>query len=798
MDKNADQVAQLQEKLEFLLKKQAAFQRELNDLQSEIILLRSSGTKTEDVENQSQPFPEFHARQPEVPVARFQEDQPALHADPVIVENVPAADQTPKQLPADPSPKKEPKIKRDFEKFIGENLINKVGIIITIIGVGIGAKYAIDHDLISPWTRIILGYLVGLGLLGFAVWLKKQFENFSAVLLSGAIAIVYFITFAAFDFYGLIPQGITFGLMVFFTVFGVGAAITYNRQIIAHIGLVGAYAVPFLLGDKSGSLLFLFSYITIINAGILVISFVKYWKPLLYSSFIVTWLIFLTWFIPNYKMEDHFGLSLTFISIFFAQFYLIFLAYKILKKEKFEIEDILLLLANSAVFYGFGYDILRGNQTGEKFLGLFTLGNAVVHGLVGLVVYGRKATDRKLLSFLVGMAVVFITIAIPVEFDGKWVTLFWAAEVALLFWIGRTKNDKVYELLSYPLMFLALSSLLHDWLTVYNGYDPAHPETRIIPLFNVNFLTSALFVASFSFICLVNNQKKYISFLSIHKRISGIMNFTIPAILVVAVYFAFIMEISTFWNQSYVDSMRTIDQDLTFPQHLWNEDLLRYTTLSILNYSLLFLSVLSFVNIRKINSKVLGIINLWMNVVALGLFLSVGLIAIGELRESYISQSLSGYYYRGNMNVAIRYISFVFAGGMLYSVYTYIRQKFLSVDLKMEFDFLLHATLLTVLSNEFINWMDLFRSEQSYKLGLSILFGIYALFLVVIGIWKKKKHLRIGAIVLFGATLIKLFFYDLTALDTISKTIVFLSLGILLLIMSFLYNKYRKLIFDKD
>jgi uncharacterized membrane protein len=94
--------------------------------------------------------------------------------------------------------------------------------------------------------------------------------------------------------------------------------------------------------------------------------------------------------------------------------------------------------------------------------------------------------------------------------------------------------------------------------------------------------------------------------------------------------------------------------------------------------------------------------------------------------------------------------------------------------------------------------MDIAYSSQSYKLGLSILWGIYALLLIVLGIGKKKKHLRIGAIVLFAVTLLKLFFYDISQLDTISKTIVFVSLGILLLIISFLYNKYRHLIAEEN
>tara|TARA_R110000765_G_scaffold229451_4_gene332951 strand:+ start:157 stop:405 length:249 start_codon:yes stop_codon:yes gene_type:complete len=73
-----------------------------------------------------------------------------------------------------------------------------------------------------------------------------------------------------------------------------------------------------------------------------------------------------------------------------------------------------------------------------------------------------------------------------------------------------------------------------------------------------------------------------------------------------------------------------------------------------------------------------------------------------------------------------------------------------------------------------------------------MLWGTYSLLLVIIGIWKRKKYLRIGGISLFGITLIKLFFYDIADLDTISKTIVLVSLGLLLLVISFLYNKYTK------
>ena len=231
----------------------------------------------------------------------------------------------------------------DLEKFIGENLISKIGILITVIGVGIGAKYSIENNLVSPLTRIIFGYLVGIGLLGFGIKLKSDYKNYSAVLVSGAIAILYFITFAAYSFYGLIPQMVAFGLMVIFTIFTVIAAINYNKQVIAHIGLVGAYAVPFLLSSGSGNVTTLFSYMVIINVGILAIAFKKYWKTLYYSAAGLTWLIYSAWFAQDYTTTEYFGTALLFLSLFFAIFYITFLAYKLTQNDKVGIEDTLLI-----------------------------------------------------------------------------------------------------------------------------------------------------------------------------------------------------------------------------------------------------------------------------------------------------------------------------------------------------------------------------------------------------------------------------------------------------------------------
>jgi uncharacterized membrane protein len=106
--------------------------------------------------------------------------------------------------------------------------------------------------------------------------------------------------------------------------------------------------------------------------------------------------------------------------------------------------------------------------------------------------------------------------------------------------------------------------------------------------------------------------------------------------------------------------------------------------------------------------------------------------------------------------------------------------------------------LLWLASSELIANLEMANVTNTDKLGLSILWGVFALLLIAIGIYKNKQHLRIGAMVVFGLTLIKLFVYDISNLDTISKTIVFVSLGVLLLIISFLYNKFKDAIVEKQ
>ena len=413
----------------------------------------------------------------------------------------------------------------DTESFIGTKVISIVGILLMMLGIGYGAKYAIENNLISPTVWIIAVYVLGTALLLMALRLKSKYENFSAVLLSGAMAIYYFTTYFAFAQYDLIAREVAFGMMLIFTVFTVLSALRYDNQIIAHIGFVGAYAVPFLVRGNNENVVALFSFMAIVNVGILAIAIKKYWQSLLYSAFFLTWLIFAKWFLSTYNHSVDLNTAIAFVSIFFVIFYATILAYKLLHSKVFDGGDISLIILNAVFAYSFGLAILSNSISTENYLGLFTLLNGVVHIIVNLTIKRFKEYDKNMHYLTFGLALAFVTIAIPVEFDGSWLALFWLAESAVLFWIGRTQKVRFYEIFSYPLLGVAICSLLYGWGEYYGNLN----EFKLF--LNVDFLISALFITILGVMLIISRKTKEAAF----NDYSGVLTWALFTML----YFAF-------------------------------------------------------------------------------------------------------------------------------------------------------------------------------------------------------------------------------------------------------------------
>ncbi|MBK9489173.1 MAG: DUF2339 domain-containing protein [Haliscomenobacter sp.] len=573
MADNQHTLQQLLEKLDALLQKQDSFAKEIEALRKEIeTLKRNLGNKETYQANLSPPII------PLSPVPKIHRSVPAI-VDPVVEET----------NFAQQKPDAKPLVDFNLESFIGENLSNKIGIIIIVLGVGIGLKYAIDHHLISPLFRIILSYLAGLTLMGFAIRFKNKYVEYSAVLLSGAMCILYFTTYAAYSFFHLFSFTVAFSTMCIFTVFTVLASMYYNRTIIALLGLVGAYAVPFLLGFHPKQYTFLFSYIAVINLGILALAVSRDWWVLKLVTFAWTWVIFIYWFAVYYFRQDDFGLLWFFLLVFFCTFYATILANTLVKPGKFAALNLFLLLFNSIAFFWMGYAACLFHPLGQHLLGLLALVNALIHFIVGYNLYQQNPEEKGNYYFIMVLALGFFTLAIPIQFDAPWVSIFWALTAGFLFGIGRIKAWSFWEKTAYVLMGLACISIAQDWLYLYNTYSSKFPETRIPLFFNSIFLSSLVFCGSFGFINFLHHHKLYRSPWQHDQDKNELLSFLLATLLILGIYFSFFCEISTYWIQAYkytYSQHRAPGQ--TLPIIYSRLDLERFRGVWLINYTLIF------------------------------------------------------------------------------------------------------------------------------------------------------------------------------------------------------------------
>jgi len=106
-----------------------------------------------------------------------------------------------------------------------------------------------------------------------------------------------------------------------------------------------------------------------------------------------------------------------------------------------------------------------------------------------------------------------------------------------------------------------------------------------------------------------------------------------------------------------------------------------------------------------------------------------------------------------------------------------------------------HLTVLTqVDANNSIQAMLL----QSRKISYPIFWGITSFTLMFIGMKSKNQMFRIISLSVFAITLIKLFTWDIIGINEAGKITAFISLGILLLVVSFMYQKLKRLILEDD
>lgn len=355
-----------------------------------------------------------------------------------------------------------PQARRPFEKttlenFVGLKLIHFVGIIVLITGLSIGVKYAIDINLISPALRIVLAYAAGIILLLLSYKLRAKFLLFSMILFSGSMASLYFTSYAAFEYYGMMPKTVAFVLMLCLTVFTVYNALKYNRSQIAILGLVGAYGIPFFVRGNSGDISMLLLYVLLINLGVLFLSFKKYWPDLIRVAFLTSWIIYFSCMYMDDANEYGQALKI-FAAAFFVLFLVSGLVFKLYRKIALDDSDTVLLFMNSLAAYiainlAFAKSGINSWSVSAIIVAFLYLASALASR--------RWMPGQHFLNNMLFVTGLFGLVGyVALEFSGFTITLIWLLLAILLFVAGMYLRIKILRFISIFLFGLTLLKLL--------------------------------------------------------------------------------------------------------------------------------------------------------------------------------------------------------------------------------------------------------------------------------------------------------------------------------------------------
>ena len=636
----------------------------------------------------------------------------------------------------------------NYEKFIGENLFGKIGILVFVIGVGFFVKYAIDKDWINETLRTVLGFLTGSALLVVAERLQKKYRTFSSLLAGGAFAVFYLTVAIAFHFYHLFPQTVAFTILIAITLFMSILSILYDRRELAIISLVGGFLAPFLVSTGNGNYLVLFTYMSILNLGMFGLSIYMKWGELPVIAFVFTYVVMGIFLLTGFTTgSTHISVHLF---IFATLFYFIFLLpiLSILRIEAVKKNRglLLVIITNNFIYLLLGILFLRNMGLPFKSEGLLSLLIAIINLVLVIWLRMSKKDYKFLIYAMLGLVLTFVSITIPIQLDGNYITLFWAAEMVLLLWLYVKSKIGVYERATQVLMRLTLVSYLMD---IYNVLMTSSSSETIF--LNSSFATS-LFggLATGAFALLMGRYR---------------------SLFTEARYLRY-----TPWNSIMLLAAAAILYYTFMALHLAGATrsgmMLAFTSAAIF--------ILSYAFKKRFPIKQYTIPYL----TAMGM--NVLIYAINIWGDQWVYTSLTP--------ALLRWFAAAFVIANLYYV---ARQYYTLIGLKTPFTVYLNVLALFL-------WLTMARSfllqagVEDFDAGFSVSLSIAGFIQMALGMRLHQKVLRIISLSTFGIVLLKLVLKDLWAMPTIGKIIVFIILGLILLILSFLYQKLKDVLFKND
>lgn len=393
---------------------------------------------------------------------------------------------------------------RDAAKswLFGGNLVVRVGIIVLFFGGAFLLKYASDNSLLPIELRLAATALTATVLLALGWRLAPKRRGYGLTLEGGGVGVLYLTVFAAARLYDLVPPGLAFALLIVVSALAAFLSVRQDAAPLAVFGSVGGFLAPILMSTGGGSHIGLFTYYAILDAGILAIAWFKAWRPLNLVGFGFTFIVGAAWGATQYRPEMLVSVEL-FLALFVAMFIAIALLYALRRDLAVRgYVDGTLVFGVPIAAAGLQAVLMRDIPFG---LAYSAASFAAVYLLLAAALR-RRPEARVMFEAMLGLGIVFATLAIPFAFSGPTTGAAWALEGAALVGLGLRQGRATQFWFGLVMQLAAAGAVLSPFIV-------GVVDEAALPILNGHYLARVLVSAAAFFTAVVLQRNGRATFL---------------------------------------------------------------------------------------------------------------------------------------------------------------------------------------------------------------------------------------------------------------------------------------------
>lgn len=221
----------------------------------------------------------------------------------------------------------------------------------------------------------------------------------------------------------------------------------------------------------------------------LVVAELRRWRETPAWTLLCFWAPYAAWVAQSFTSPDR-GATFGLLTAGFGLFFLWILWWGVWRSRTLRSTDLLVMAGNAAAYFAASYALL--NAVYRDYMGFLSAAVGAVHLLAAKLLWTPEASaeeDLRPAQFTAALTLTFLTLAIPIQFNGFRITIAWALEGAALAWLASRFDSLKFSTAAWLVFALVLGRLftLDAWIYADGNLFMAIVNARFL-----TFLVSAI------------------------------------------------------------------------------------------------------------------------------------------------------------------------------------------------------------------------------------------------------------------------------------------------------------------